>query len=76
MDISKENEFSLEEKLREIRGLLEKMQSGGMDFDENVKLFTQGTELIGSCRTYLDQAEMRVQQLIARNGQDVVEDFE
>ena len=76
MDTSENKDFSLEEKLREIRSLLDQMQTGTMDFDENVKLFTQGTGLIDQCRTYLDQAEMRIQQLIERNGEDVVEEFE
>lgn len=61
---------NLEAKLREIRDLLEKMQGGNLGFDENVKLFTRGTELISECRTYLDQAEMSVKQLIGEDGQE------
>ncbi len=56
--------FSLEEKLREIRNLLDNMQSGELDFDENVKLFTKGTTLIEACRKYLDEAELQVKQLV------------
>lgn len=58
------SEFSLEEKLKEIRALLQKMQAGNQDFDANIKLFTQGTELIEACREYLDTAEMSIKKLI------------
>jgi exodeoxyribonuclease VII small subunit len=58
-------DFSLEEKLTELRRLVEKMQQGVSDFDRQVELFRQGMELIGQCRGYLDQAELRVQQLVS-----------
>lgn len=63
--MAKKEEPNLEGKLREIRDLLEKMQSGNLGFDENVKLFTRGTELIQQCRSYLDEAELSVKQLIS-----------
>ena len=59
-----EEGFSLEDKLREIRSLLDNMQTGDLDFDENVKLFTRGTDLIEQCRKYLDEAELQVRQLV------------
>ncbi len=74
---TEENEpFSLEDSLREIREILQKMQMGANDFDENIKLFTQGTALIADCRKYLDTAEMSVKQLInGPKGPEAV-DFE
>ena len=56
--------FSLEKSLEEIRRTVETMQKGVGDFDEQIALFTRGTELIQACRKYLDSAEMKVQQLI------------
>lgn len=56
-------DFSLEAKMQELRGLLNQMQSGSLDFDTNIKLFTQGTGLIQECRAYLDGAEMSVKKL-------------
>lgn len=57
-------QFSLEDKLKELREILQKMQVGGNDFDENLRLFAKGTALIGQCRAYLDTAELSVKQLI------------
>ena len=76
MEEKEQVDFLLEEKLRRIRKLLDQMQSGELDFDENVKLFTEGTELIEACRVYLDRAELRVKQLIERNGGEEEADFE
>ena len=67
--------FSLEDKLREIRSLLDQMQSGELDFDENVKLFTQGSQLIEQCRKYLDEAELQVKQLVEGKEGEEEEDF-
>ncbi len=67
--------FSLEEKLKEIREILQNMQVGVNDFDENIRLFTKGTEMIGECRTYLDEAEMSVKQLIGGDSGTEEKDF-
>ncbi|MDX1909457.1 MAG: exodeoxyribonuclease VII small subunit [Bacteroidia bacterium] len=56
--------FSLEDQLTEIRRIIDTMQKGVSDFDRQVALFQRGNELIAGCRTYLDTAEMQVQQLI------------
>jgi exodeoxyribonuclease VII small subunit len=62
-------DFSLEAKMQELRGILAQMQSGNLDFDTNIKLFTQGNALIKACRTYLDAAEMSVKVLVAGEEQ-------
>lgn len=59
-----EPRFSLEDKLNEIRAIIEKMQKGVSDFDRQIELFEQGAQAIQACRAYLDGAEMQVQQLI------------
>jgi exodeoxyribonuclease VII small subunit len=69
-------DFLLEEKLKEIREILQKMQVGANDFDENIKLFTQGTALIAACRKYLDTAEVSVKQLINGPRGAETQDFE
>ena len=62
--MSKESKFSLEEKLTQIRDLVEKMQKGVSDFDKQVELFKQGNDLIKECREYLDASELKIEELI------------
>jgi exodeoxyribonuclease VII small subunit len=59
-----ETPFSLEATLEEIRGLIEKMQKGVADFDEQLALFKRGNDLIGASRAYLEEAELKVQELV------------
>ncbi len=56
--------FSLEEKLEELRKILEQMQKGMSDFDQQMELFTSGQALIQVCREYLQGAELKVDQLL------------
>ncbi|MDP5171222.1 MAG: exodeoxyribonuclease VII small subunit [Bacteroidia bacterium] len=56
--------FSLEEKLENLRKILEQMQKGMSDFDRQMALFKQGQLLISECRQYLDKAELQVDQLL------------
>lgn len=59
-----EQAFSLEEQLTKLRALVDKMNKGVSDFDQQVALFQEGTAMIEACRAYLDQSEMKIQQLI------------
>lgn len=74
--VTETESFSLEEKLKEIREILQKMQVGANDFDENIKLFEQGKALIDACRKYLDTAEVSVKQLIGGPGSVETQDFD
>lgn len=57
-------DFSLEKKLSELRTLVENMNKGVSDFDQQVAMFQKGSSIIEECRNYLDQSEMKIQQLI------------
>ena len=66
-------EFSLEKTLAELRQLVEQMQKGVSDFDQQVLMFQQGQALIEQCRKYLDGAELQVEQLIEGKYKDFPE---
>lgn len=61
---NEEKAFSLESSLQELRKILDDMQNGNLNFDENVALFTQGAGLIRECRAYLDRSELMIKKLI------------
>lgn len=62
-------EFSLEKKLTRLRSLLDQMQKGIGDFDQQMTLFREGQQIVQSARQYLDEAELQVKQLVA--GEEV-----
>ena len=56
--------FSLDTKITRIRTIVEEMQRGVTDFDRQVSLFKEASELIQSCKKYLENAELEVKTLI------------
>lgn len=56
--------MKLEEKLSDLRALVEQMQKGSADFDKQVELFKRGRALIAECSEYLDTAELEVKILM------------
>ena len=56
--------FSLDTQIQRIRAIVEEMQKGVTDFDRQVALFKEGTQLIKACNQYLQQSELDIQQLI------------
>lgn len=68
--------FSLEKHLQRLREIVDKMQSGDPDFDENVALFKEGSKLIKEAKDYLDDSELLIQKLIEENEEVEEEDFD
>jgi len=67
LHMSEPTNFSLEETLTELRKLVDDMQKGVGDFDQQIALFQKGQTLIKTSRDYLDKSELQVQKLI--NGE-------
>lgn len=47
-------------RLEEITALLE---NGGLELEESLKLFAEGTSLLSECEKYLDSAELKIKKL-------------
>lgn len=62
--MSKQENFSLESSLTEIRGIVDQMQRGVEDFDKQVTLFKEGRLLIHKCQQYLDESELEIKKLV------------
>lgn len=55
--------FHLETALIRIREIQSLLQEGNQPFDESVLLFEEATQLIAQSRTYLLEAEVKLQKL-------------
>lgn len=66
----------LEETMKRIREITEKMQGGQLGFDENVTLFKEGVKLLSEARSYLDKSEMLINKLIDGEKGDEEQPFE
>ncbi len=47
-------------RLEEITALLE---NGGLELEESLKLFAEGTSLLSECEKYLNSAELKIKKL-------------
>ena len=55
---------SFEESINRLEELVDKMESGDLSLEQNLKWFEEGMDLIKTCQTHLVDADKRVQELI------------
>ena len=54
---------SFESSLKRLESVVERLEQGELTLDEGVAAFEEGVTLSRRCRTQLDQAEQRIEQL-------------
>lgn len=70
---SRVNDF--EKSMAELEALVERMESGELTLEESMRQFERGIQLTRACQQQLKQAELKVQQLVQKNGDAKLEDF-
>ncbi len=60
-----------EKALAELEALVEKMEQGDMSLEESLKSFERGIQLTRTCQQALEDAEQKVEQLLAEDGEPV-----
>ena len=58
-----------ETSLKELEGIVARMERGDLPLEEALGLFERGMGLTKECRTSLDQAELRVRKLLEADAQ-------
>ncbi len=61
-----------EQALAELEALVEKLESGDLPLEEALKQFERGIELTRVCQRSLKDAEIKVAQLLEKNGQETL----
>ena len=61
----KNTKFNFEEALANLENLVEAMEAGDLSLEESLKAFEQGIKLTRECQQALEQAEQKVQLLLA-----------
>lgn len=64
-----------EKSLAELEALVEKMESGDLPLEESMKQFERGIQLARACQAQLKQAELKIQKLVQKNGDEQLEDL-
>ena len=62
-----------EKSLAELEALVERLEGGELPLEESLKAFERGVALTRECQVALQAAQARVDILLKRDGQEVVE---
>ena len=60
--------MTFDRALDELRGVVAKLEEGGLPLEESIALYERGAALHEHCGTLLDAAELRVQRLVDAAG--------
>lgn len=53
-----------DKSLEQLRGVVARLEEGGLPLEESITLYERGVALHGHCAGLLDSAELRVQRLV------------
>lgn len=62
--------LSFEEAFKELEETVRRLEEGDLTLDESIALFERGQALASHCSEKLDNAELRVNQLVPSSGQN------
>jgi len=66
---------NLEKALSELEKLVEEMEQGNLSLEESLKRFEKGIALTSDCQETLQKAELKVQELMEKNGKLLENNF-
>ncbi len=73
----KSQDQSFESLFSELEATVAKLEAGDLSLDESLALFQRGMDLSKKCGALLDQAELRIKELVPQaNGEIELEDVE
>ena len=71
----KDSAIDFEKALANLEQLVESMESGELTLEQSLDAFERGVKLTRDCQQALQQAEQKVQILMARDGEAQLEPF-
>lgn len=66
---------SFEDNLSALETVVEQLESGQLSLDDAMKAFEKGIKLTRDCQESLAKAEQKVQVLMAKNGEETLQDL-
>lgn len=68
--------INFEKSLSELETLVEEMEQGDLSLEDALKRFEKGIGLTTECQQALQSAELKVQELVEKNGKILEKDFD
>lgn len=63
------NDMSYEEAVKELEGIISKLESGEASLDDSIKLYSRGMELSKFCKDKLDSIVKKI-SMLSEDGSD------
>ena len=71
-----EQNMTFEQNMQRLEQIVRALERGDAALEESLKLFQEGTDLVGRCGKLLDEAELQVKRIMtAPDGSPVEVDF-
>jgi exodeoxyribonuclease VII small subunit len=68
--------INFEESLSELETLVEEMEQGNLSLEDSLSRFEKGISLTTECQQALQSAELKVRELVEKNGKILEKDFD
>ena len=68
--------LNFEKALADLEKLVEEMEQGELSLEDMLKRFEKGIALTTECQQALQKAELKVKELVEKNGKLLEKDFE
>jgi len=68
--------LNFEKALTDLEKLVEDMEQGDLSLEESLQHFEKGIALTTECQKTLQKAELKVQELVEKNGKLLEKDFD
>ncbi len=65
-----------ESALKELEGLVDKLEQGDLNLEASLAAFERGIALTRTCQEALSQADQKVEQLVNQGGREQLADFD
>ena len=75
MPAKKNSTPDFETAMKELEQIVESMENDQLTLDESLKQFERGVELSRICQNDLKKAEQKVEQLVKKHGELIIEPF-
>ena len=72
---NKESPPDFETAMRDLEELVERLEQGDLPLEESLAAFERGVMLTRTCQTALREAEQKVEILLKKAGEPVIEGF-
>lgn len=73
--MSKAKKIDFEKSMAELEAIVNAMDAGDMSLEQSLSAFEKGMTLSAQCQQALNDAELKVQVLLEKNGELQSEDF-